>query len=130
MGAEFSQPGVGGNAVQYQIGCGSGQHGLSTVRQVANARSAVDGRADVVGFVAQLDLAGVQTDAQPDRRQRCSLQIERARYRVARPPEGDNEAVALTLFDGPHAAVGTDHLCQSAVEGGEGGGHLVGLRLP
>ena len=72
----------------------------------------------------------MQADAQPDRRQRCSLQIERARDRVARPPEGDNEAVALTLFDGPHTAVGTDHLCQSPVESSERRRHLGGLCFP
>ena len=130
MRAEFSQPGFVRKSVQYQIGCGARQHGLSAVREVANTRGAVDRRPDVVGLVAQLDFAGVQPDAQPDRGQRRTLQIERARHRVTRAPERDDEAVALTLLDGSHAAVGTDHFGQSAVESAEGGGHLLGLGLP
>ena len=68
--------------------------------EVANTGGAVDRRPDVVGLVAQLDFSGVQPNAQPDRRQRRALQIERACDRVTRASEGDDEAVALTLFEG------------------------------
>jgi hypothetical protein len=100
------------------------------VCQIANACGAVDGGSDVVGFITQLDLAGVQANAQADWRERRSLQVERARHRVARTPERDDEAVALALFDGPHTAVATDDLGQGAVQSGKGGGHLIGLCLP
>ena len=58
------------------------QHGLAAVGQIAQPRGAVDRRADVVALVAQLHLAGVHADAQPDRRQRRPLQLQRARHRV------------------------------------------------
>ncbi len=59
------------------------KHGLAAVRQIAQPRGAVDGRADVVAFVAQLHLAGMHPDAQPDRGQRRPLQLQRAGHRVA-----------------------------------------------
>ena len=55
--------------------------------------------ADVVGFVAQLDLAGMHPNAQSDRRQRSALQIQGAGHGVAGAGERDDKTVALTLFD-------------------------------
>ena len=46
--------------------------------QIAQPAGPVDRRPDVVSFVAQLDVAGVEGDAQPDREQRGQLQVERA----------------------------------------------------
>ena len=105
-------------------------HGLSPVRQVAEAGSSVDGRADVVPFVAQLYLTGVQADPQPDRGERCALQFDGTRHRVAGPRESDDEAVTLTLLDGTHTVVRRDELNQCAVERRYSGGHLVRPRLP
>ena len=70
--------------------------------QVAQPGGAVDRRTDVVAFpaglAAQLHVAGVDPDAQPDRRQRRPLQIQRASHRVSRPGECNYEAVALALL--------------------------------
>ena len=90
------------------------QHGLAAVGEIAQPCGPVDRRADVVAFVAQLHLAGVHADAQPDRRERRPLQVQRARHRVAGAGERDHEAVALALLDRPHPAVGGD-ACRTRV---------------
>ena len=78
MGAQIGQPGIGGKPVGHQILGGARQQGLAPMPQIAQPRGAVDGRAGIVAFIAQLDFTGVHTDAQPDRRQRRSLQLQRA----------------------------------------------------
>ena len=75
------------------------------MRQIAQPRGAIDGRPDVVGFVAQLHFAGVHADPQFDRRKRRELQLQRERDGVAGTSEGDNEAVALALLDRADPAV-------------------------
>ena len=45
------------------------EHRLAAVGKVAEPGGAVDRRSDVVAFIAQLHVAGVQADAQLDRRQ-------------------------------------------------------------
>ena len=106
------------------------QHRLAAVREVAQPGGAVDRRADVVAFVAQVHVAGVHADAQLDRRQRRPLQIQRAGHRVGGAGERDDEAVALTLLDGPHTVVGGDRVGQCLIEACDRGCHLLGLGLP
>ncbi|WP_420716100.1 hypothetical protein [Mycobacterium sp. 94-17] len=98
--------------------------------QIAQPGGAIDRRADVVALIAQPHLAGVDPDPQPDRRQRRPLQIEGAGHRLSRAGKRDDEAVALTLLDGPDPAVGGDHLRQRLVQPCHSNGHLVGLGLP
>jgi hypothetical protein len=100
------------------------------VRQIAQPGGPIDGRPDVVAFVAQLDLAGVQANAQPDRRQRCPLQVQRARNRIAGAGECDHEAVALALFYRPYPVVRADDLRQRAIHAGDRDGHVVRLCFP
>ena len=106
------------------------QHGLAAVGEVAQACRSVDRRSDVVAFVTQLDLAGVQTDPQPDRRERCQLQVEGARHRVTAAVERDNKTVPFALFHGPHAVVRGNDVHECAVEPCDGFRHLVRLRFP
>lgn len=100
------------------------------MRQVAQTGRAIDRRADVVSFVAQMYVAGMHADTQLDRRQRRTLQLQGARHRVGRTGERDDEAITLALLDGPHAAVGGDRFRQCLVEAFHGGLHRLGLRLP
>ena len=108
----------------------AGQHGLAAVRESRRRAVRLIVGPDVVAFVAQLDLAGVDTDAQPDRRQRCPLQIEGARHRITGAGERDDEAVALALLHRPHPAVAGDDVRECAVEPRDGFRHLLGLGLP
>ena len=102
MSPKVSQPGIGRKLVDnHVLGCAR-QHGLAPVRQIAQPRSAIDRRTGVVAFIAQLYLAGMQADAQPDRRKRCPLQLKRARHRVGRAGERRHKTVALGLFHRPH----------------------------
>src|ERR1700733_11176355 len=101
---EIGQPSIDRELVDNQrLGC-SRQQSLAAVRQIAEPRSAVDRRAYVVAYVAQLRLPGVHPDPQPDRHQRRLLQLQRTRHRVTGPGERDNEAVAFTLLDPPPPA--------------------------
>ncbi len=130
VAAQRKQPGVGWQVVGDDLLGRAREHCLAAVGKVAQPCCSVDGRSDVVAFVAQLDLAGVQTDPQPDRRQRCQLQVEGARHRVAAAVERDDEAVAFTLLDRPHATVGGDDVRECAVEPCDGLRHLLRLRFP
>ena len=67
--------------------------------QVPQPSGAIDRRSDVVTLVAKPNFAGVDPDAQPDRRQRRSLQVQRAGHRVGGAGESDHEAVALALLN-------------------------------
>ena len=116
VGAQIGQPGFGRESVDDQIAGRARQDRLAAVGQVAQPCGAVDRRADVVAFVAQLHLAGVHADAQPDRGQRRSLQLQRTRHRVGGTSERHHEAVAFTLLDRPHPVVGGDQVGQRAVE--------------
>ena len=88
--AQIGQPRIGRQPVDDQVVRRARQHGLAAVRQIAQPCGPVDRRADVVAFVAQLHLAGVHADAQPDRRQRCPLQLPARtpprRWRGRTPP--------------------------------------------
>ena len=106
------------------------KHRLAAVGQVAQPCCSVNGRSEVVAFVTQLDLAGVQTDPKPDRRQRCQLQVEGARHRVTTAVERDDKAVTFTLLDGPHTSVGGDDVRECAIEPCDRLRHLLGLGLP
>jgi hypothetical protein len=67
---QIGQPGIGREPVDHHD-LGSGRdHGLAAMRQIPQPRGPVDGRAGLVGLIAQLHLAGMDPDAQPDRRQR------------------------------------------------------------
>ncbi len=63
MGSQVGQPGIVGQPVGHQLLGRTRQHGLATMRQIAQPCGPVDGRADVVALVAQLHLTGVHTDA-------------------------------------------------------------------
>ena len=63
MGAQIGQPHTGRKPVDHQLLCRAGQYGLTAVRQIAQPRCPVDRRPDVVAFVAQLYLTGMDTDA-------------------------------------------------------------------
>jgi hypothetical protein len=130
MSPKVSQPGIGRKLVDnHVLGCAR-QHGLAPVRQIAQPRSAIDRRTGVVAFIAQLYLAGMHADAQPDRRKRCPLQLKRARHRVGRAGERRHKTVALALFHRPHSAMGGDDFGDSLVEACDRGGHLLELGLP
>ena len=130
MRTEVVQPGVVGQVVDNHRLGRSRQQGLTAVTEVAKPSGAVDRRADVVAFVAQLDLAGVDADPQPDRRKWSALQRQRARDRIAGAGEGDDEAVALPLLDRADAAVGGDQVRQRGIQPSNRGSHLCGLGLP
>ena len=68
VGPEIGEPGVGRQVIDHHRLRRTRQHGLATMRQVAQACRAVDRRAHVVALVTQLDLAGIQSDSQPYRR--------------------------------------------------------------
>ncbi len=84
--------------------------------KISQPRGPVDRRTRVVALIAQLYLAGMHADAQPDRRQRRPLQFQRTRHGVAGTGECQHEAVALALLDGAHAAVDRHEIAQHAVE--------------
>ena len=108
MRAQVGQPHVVRKPVEHHRLGGARQQGLAAVAEIAQSCGAVDGRAGVVAFVAQLDFTGVDTDAQPDRGQGSALQLQGAGHRVGGASEGRHEAVALALFDGSHAVVRGD----------------------
>ncbi len=110
------QPRVGRQAVEHQRLGRAREQGLAAVAEIAQPRGAVDGRAGVVAFIAQLDLAGVHADPQPDRRQRRALHVQRRRQRIGCAGECRDEAVALALLDRAHAVVGGDDGRHDVVE--------------
>ena len=116
--------------VDDEIACGTGQHRLAAVCEIAQSCRPVDRRADVVALIAQLHLAGVQADAQSDRGERCTLQLQRTCHCVARTGERDDETVALALLDGTGTVVRGGRIGHRRVEACHGGGHLVGLVFP
>ena len=130
MGAEVDQRDVLRELVDDKRFRRTREHRLAAVGEVAQPRGAVDRRADVVAFVAQLDVAGVHADAQLDRCQRRPLQLQRAGHRVGGAGERDDEAVALALLDRSHTVVGGDRVGQRLVEARDRGLHRVGLGLP
>ena len=108
--AEIGQPRVGRKRIDNQILGGAREHRLAAVGEIAQPRRPVDRRADVITLIAQLHLSGMHTDAQPDRGQRRPLQLQCARSRLGRAGERDHKAVALTLLDRPHPAVGGEQV--------------------
>lgn len=73
VGAQIGQPRVCRQPVDDQLLGRTRQQRLAAVTQIAQSRSPVDGRTRVVALVAQLHLARVHPDSQPDRRKRCPL---------------------------------------------------------
>jgi hypothetical protein len=69
-------------------------------------------------------------DAQPDRGQRCALQLQRARHRIGRASERRHKAVALALLDRAHTIVCGDDVRHRLIQTSDRGGHLAGLGLP
>ncbi len=110
VGAKVGQPGARREQVADQHLGDAREHHLPPVRQLAQSRSSVDRRPDVIAFVAKLYLAGVNADPQPNRFQWRALQVERACHCVAGPRERDDEAVPLALLDRSHATMGADEL--------------------
>ena len=116
MGAQIGQPRVVRQlSVTNRLG-GARQHRLAAVGQVAQPAGPVDGRSDVVALVAQLHVAGVNADAQPDRGQRRPLQIEGAGHGVDGAAERDHEAVAFALFDRADSVVVRYQFGQCAIQ--------------
>ena len=108
--AEVSEPGLSRKHVGDQILGRAGEQGLASAGQIPDARRSVDAGTGVVALVVHLRLSGMHTDAQPDRGQRRPLQLQCARSRLARAGERDHKAVALTLLDRPHPAVGGEQV--------------------
>ena len=110
--AQIGQPDVlVGSMSSDQSFRGTRQHGLAAVSQIAQPRGPVDGRAGVVAFVAELDLAGVHPDPQPDRGQAgpAGTPAHTATASEARA----NAATKLSPSPcsiGPHPVVGGDDL--------------------
>jgi len=98
--------------------------------QLPQPGCAIDRRPYVVALVAQPNLAGVETDPQPERGQRCPLQVQRAGHRVRGAGERDHEAVALALFDWADSVTCRDDVHQHLIKAGDGGGHFISLGLP
>ena len=130
MAAQIGQPHARREPVDDQRLGRARQHGLTAVGQIPQPCGAVDGRAGVVAVIAQLNLARVHPDAQPDRCQRRPLQLQRAGHRIRRPCERHHETVALTLLDRAHTIVGGDDLRHRLIQTSDGHGHLAGLGLP
>ena len=110
VGAQIGQPHTVGEPVDHQLLGRARQHRLAAVGQIAQPRGAVDRRAGVVTLIAQLHLAGVHPDAQPDRGQRRPLQLQRSRHRIGGAGERRHEAVALALLDRAHPVMGGDDI--------------------
>ena len=98
--------------------------------QVPQSSGAIDRRPDVVALVPKPNLAGVDPDAQPDRGQRCPLQVQRTSDRVGRAGESDHEAVALALLDRADSITGGDDVQHHLIEARHSGGHLIRLGFP
>ena len=127
VAAEVGQPGTLRQAVDDEVVRGPGHHRLAAVGEIAQAGRPVHGRAHVVALVAQLRLAGVEADTEPDGGQRGPLQIEGAGHGFGGAGEGDHEAVALALLHGAHPSMAGDRFTEDAIEARHGLGH--GLRL-
>ena len=130
VAAQIGQPRVIGKLVfDHFLGCGR-HDGLAAVCQVAQPSGLVDRRAGVVAFVAQLHVAGVNSDAKLDRGEFGALQVQRAPHRVAGARERGNEAVALTLFDRAYPAVLGDERRGGPVQKSDGGRHRLRPVIP
>ena len=110
VGAQIGQPGALREPVDHQRFGRPRQHGLAAVAQIAQPCGAVDGRAGVVAFVAQLDLAGMHPDAQPDRGQRRPLQRHGSGHRIRGARERRHKTVTLTLLNRAHTIMGGDDI--------------------
>ena len=130
VGAQICQPRIGGQPIGHQVFGGARQQRLAAVAEIAQPRGSVDRRAGVVAFIAQLDFAGMHSDAQPNRRQRRALHLQGRGNRIRGAGERGHEAVALTLFDWAHAVVGGDDLRHRLIQTCDGAGHLLGLGFP
>ena len=130
VGAEIGQPRIGREPVEHQIACRAGQHGLAAVRQIAQPRGAVDGRADVVALVASAARRRCARRCAAGSDPRVPLQLQRTRHGVAGTSEHDHKTVALALFDRPHPAMGGDDIRQGAVELRDRSGHLLRPVVP
>ncbi len=110
---------------------------LVTVPDRSQASASDHGLTEVVPFVAQLGFAGVHRHTHVELRP-CrpglsgepSLGIDRRRNRIGRAGEHGHHAVALALFNRPHATVSGDDLVQDLVVPRDGDGHLVWRVFP
>lgn len=134
IGPQLRQPRAGGQVVDDHRLSRTRQHSLTPVCQVPQPAGAVDGRSDIARLatvrIAQLDIAGVQTDAQPDWREVGTLQGECTGHRIAGPVESDDEAVAFALVDRADSVMRADKITQGAVQPRDGGRGLLGPGLP
>jgi hypothetical protein len=130
MGAKLAHPYAVRETLGDHLVGHPGQHGLTAVSQIPEARSAIDRRAHVVALVPQLDLAGVHADAQPQRCKRRQLQLQGTGHRIACAGEGNHEAVAFALFDRTNALMLRNDFGQHLVEARHRCRHLLRLALP
>jgi 3-oxoacyl-[acyl-carrier protein] reductase len=130
MHTEIHQRGTVGQAVEYQIARRLRQDGLAAVRNISEASSAGDGRADVVVGVSELYLASVNADSQPHRFKVGPLEVDRASRCGRRPRERDNEAVALALLDGTDTTVSRGTVLERLVEARDRRSHDDRILLP
>ena len=110
---------------------------LVPVADRSKASASDHGLTEVVAFVAQLGLAGVDRHAhvevgprRPGLGHQGSLGIDRRGHRIRRTGERGHHAVALALFDRPHAAVAGDDLVQDLVVPGDRHGHRLRASAP
>jgi hypothetical protein len=100
MRTEIGHPSTVREPINHQLLGRARQQGLAAVPQVAQPRRPIDRRPRVVTLIAQLDLAGMHTNPQSDRRQRRALQRQRGRHRIRGAREGRHKAIALALPTG------------------------------
>jgi hypothetical protein len=130
VAAQVGQPRTLREPIGDQLLGRTGQYGLAAVAQIAQPCGAVDRRAGVVTFIAQLDFARVDPDAKPDRGQRRSLQLQHTGHRVGGAGERGHEAVAFALLDRAHPVVGGDDLVHCLILTSHRSGHLLRLGFP
>jgi hypothetical protein len=102
VGSEVREPDVWRELVDDERFRRTREDGLTAVRQVAQPGGAVDGRADVVALVAQSHVAGVDADAQLDRRQGCAPTPRRKPPRRRRGRTRSRSCPLALLHRSPH----------------------------
>ena len=125
MGSEVAEPDTLGQAVGNEVPCRLRDQDLAPVAQVAQAGTAVHGRPGVVALVTQLDVAGMQRDAEtgfevagPDLFGDGPLEVDSTGDSRGGTGKGQHEAVALALLHRTNPAVlrrdRRDHRVQTA----------------
>ena len=134
---EVSQGHAVRQAVDDQPGGCVRHENLVSVADRTQTSASDHGLTEVVAFVAQLCVAGVDRHAHVELRtwrpvlgHEGSLGIDRRGHRIRRTGKRGHHAVALSLLDRPHAAVAGDDLVQDLVVPGNRHGHRCGRAFP